>query len=464
MDTNKIAVNILNKYAQKSREISYYTGTDSTKDAPKQPYSGNSTEAAKPKQQNKQQPKKRTFGEAAKNFDSKNSGFSDINAAVKARKAASGDKNSDAYKKAQGAINAAYGIGSNSGNSATPKEPAATSVATGAGATGAGDTGVGATGAGATGVGATGAGATGAAATNVPSDYKPSAAASQLGGKFFGGGNRTMGNSLSKIPSSPYSNAQQPAGPGTAGMLDGGMAQNNAANELAALKGNAQQPAGPGTAGMLDGGMAQNNAAKELAPFNVNRKANQDVNTSKPGIDKDYKAGAEFTRKAETALLNAPGKMGNAIVNANNKVQAWGDRTQPKLEKGIANLGKGIVNAGQFLGGATAEAAIGTRRLFGRGIGGILGGVGKGFTAASNLLKGKSQPMGTGAGTTPTAGAGTTPIGTTTPPNSKAQSTFQKNRSVAKETALKGVKNSKENQESNTPAEVVWDNNNPGSL
>jgi len=437
MDTNKIAVNILNKYAQKSREISYYTGTDSTKDAPKQPYYGNSTEAAKPKQQNKQQPKKRTFGEAAKNFDSKNSGFSDINAAVKARKAASGDKNSDAYKKAQGAINAAYGIGSNSGNSATPKEPAATSVATGvgatgAGATGAGDTGVGATGAGATGVGATGAGATGAAATNVPSDYKPSAAASQLGGKFFGGGNRTMGNSLSKIPSSPYSNAQQPAG--------------------------------PGTAGMLDGGMAQNNAAKELAPFNVNRKANQDVNTSKPGIDKDYRAGAEFTQKAETALLNAPGKIGNAIVNANNKVQAWGDRTQPKLEKGIAKLEKGIVNAGQFLGGATAEAAIGTRRLFGRGIGGILGGVGKGFTAASNLLKGKSQPMGTGAGTTPTAGAGTTPIGTTTPPNSKAQSTFQKNRSVAKETALKGVKNSKENQESNTPAEVVWDNNNPGSL
>jgi len=382
MDTNKIAVNILNKYAQKSREISYYTGTDSTKDAPKQPF-GNSTEAAKPKQQNKQQPKKRTFGEAAKNFDSKNSGFSDINAAVKARKAASGDKNSDAYKKAQGAINAAYGIGSNSGNSATPKEPAATSVATG--------------------VGATGAGATGAAATNVPSDYKPSAAASQLGGKFFGGGNRTMGNSLSKIPSSPYSNAQQPAG--------------------------------PGTAGMLDGGMAQNNAAKELAPFNVNRKANQDVNTSKPGIDKDYKAGAEFTQKAETALLNAPRNMGNAIVNA-----------------------------GQFLGGATAEAAIGTGRLFGRGIGGILGGVGKGFTFASNLLKGKSQPMGTGAGTTPTAGAGTTPIGTTTPPNSKAQSTFQKNRSVAKETALKGVKNSKENQESNTPAEVVWDNNNPGSL
>jgi len=378
MDTNKIAVNILNKYAQKSREISYYTGTDSTKDAPKQPYYGNSTEAAKPKQQNKQQPKKRTFGEAAKNFDSKNSGFSDINAAVKARKAASGDKNSDAYKKAQGAINAAYGIGSNSGNSATPKEPAATSVATGAGATG-------------------------AAATNVPSDYKPSAAASQLGGKFFGGGNRTMGNSLSKIPSSPYSNAQQPAG--------------------------------PGTAGMLDGGMAQNNAAKELAPFNVNRKANQDVNTSKPGIDKDYKAGAEFTQKAETALLNAPRNMGNAIVNA-----------------------------GQFLGGATAEAAIGTGRLFGRGIGGILGGVGKGFTFASNLLKGKSQPMGTGAGTTPTAGAGTTPIGTTTPPNSKAQSTFQKNRSVAKETALKGVKNSKENQESNTPAEVVWDNNNPGSL
>jgi len=417
MDTNKIAVNILNKYAQKSREISYYTGTDSTKDAPKQPYYGNSTEAAKPKQQNKQQPKKRTFGEAAKNFDSKNSGFSDINAAVKARKAASGDKNSDAYKKAQGAINAAYGIGSNSGNSATPKEPAATSVATGAGATGAGDTGV---------------GATGAAATNVPSDYKPSAAASLLGGKFFGGGNRTMGNSLSKIPSSPYSNAQQPAG--------------------------------PGTAGMLDGGMAQNNAAKELAPFNVNRKANQDVNTSKPGIDKDYRAGAEFTQKAETALLNAPGKIGNAIVNANNKVQAWGDRTQPKLEKGIAKLEKGIVNAGQFLGGATAEAAIGTRRLFGRGIGGILGGVGKGFTAASNLLKGKSQPMGTGAGTTPTAGAGTTPIGTTTPPNSKAQSTFQKNRSVAKETALKGVKNSKENQESNTPAEVVWDNNNPGSL
>ena len=102
--------------------------------------------------------------------------------------------------------------------------------------------------------------------------------------------------------------------------------------------------------------------------------------------------------------------------------------------------------------------------MFGRGIGGILGGVGKGFTFASNLLKGKSQPMGTGAGTTPTAGAGTTPIGTTTPPNSKAQSTFQKNRSVAKETALKGVKNSKENQESNTPAEVVWDNNNPGSL
>ena len=122
MNTTKIALNIFNKYAQWgiqgfSRE--FPIGSTDTFD------SNSESNYGKKKVTKEQNPdfsnsvgdnthktEKRTFNQAAKHFDANGSGFADINAAIKARKGA--EKGSDAYNKAQGAINSAYGVGAQS--------------------------------------------------------------------------------------------------------------------------------------------------------------------------------------------------------------------------------------------------------------------------------------------------------------------------------------------------------------
>ena len=196
MNTTKIALNIFNKYAQWgiqgfSRE--FPIGSTDTFD------SNSESNYGKKKVTKEQNPdfsnsvgdnthktEKRTFNQAAKHFDANGSGFADINAAIKARKGA--EKGSDAYNKAQGAINSAWekklsidktrlqdGVGAQSKTEDNSQTGTGDTTVAGAGAT-TGDTAV--------------AGAGAGTQKEMPADYKPSQRAQGLmgggPGKYFG--------------------------------------------------------------------------------------------------------------------------------------------------------------------------------------------------------------------------------------------------------------------------------------